>query len=126
MIDHKTANLSISKRQALQKMFGIGAGVVAADLMIPGEGSAAGLGLPARGQVPGSTNGMHGAVVFNVRAMGATGDGKMVDTPAINKTIDAAASAGGGAVFFPAGTYLCYSIQLKSNVALYLDRGATI
>ena len=126
MIDHKAANPIISKRQALQKMFGIGAGLVAADFMIPGEGSAAGRGLPARGQVPGSTNGMHGAVVFNVRAMGAAGDGKTVDTPPINKTIDAAASAGGGTVFFPAGTYLCYSIHLKSNVALYLDRGATI
>jgi len=126
MMDHKAANLSISKRQALQKMFGIGAGVVAADLMIPGEGNAAGPGIPARGQVPGSSNGMHGAAVFNVRAMGATGDGKTVDTPAINKTIDAAVSAGGGTVFFPAGSYLCYSIHLKSNVALYLDGGATI
>lgn len=126
MMDRKATNLSISKRQALQKMFGIGAGVVAADLMTPGEGSAAGRGLPARRQGPGSTNGMHGAVVFNVRAMGAAGDGKTVDTPAINKTIDAAASAGGGTVFFPAGAYLCYSIHLKSNVALYLDRGATI
>ncbi|HEV2245706.1 MAG TPA: glycoside hydrolase family 28 protein [Terriglobia bacterium] len=126
MMDHKAANLSISKRQALQKMFGIGAGVVAADLMTPGEGSAAGLGLPARGQVPGSKNAMHSAVVFNVRAMGATGDGKTVDTPAINKTIEAAANSGGGTVFFPAGAYLCYSIHLKSNVALYIDRGATI
>lgn len=126
MINHKAADLDISKRQALQKMFGIGAGVVAADLMIPGADRAAGLEFPARGQGPGSTNGMHGAVVFNVRAMGAAGDGKTVDTPAINKTIDAAASAGGGTVFFPAGTYLCYSIHLKSNVALYLDRGATI
>ena len=26
----------------------------------------------------------------------------------------------------PAGTYACYSIHLKSNVALYLDEGATI
>ena len=34
--------------------------------------------------------------------------------------------AGGGTVYFPAGTYLCYSIRLKSNVALYLDQGATI
>jgi len=126
MIDHKTANLSISKRQALQKMFGIGAGVVAADLMIPGAGRAAGLGIPAGGQVPGSSNAMHSTVVVNVRAMGAAGDGKTVDTPAINKAIEAAAIAGGGTVFFPAGTYLCYSIHLKSNVALYLDRGATI
>ncbi len=27
---------------------------------------------------------------------------------------------------FPAGTYLCFSIRLKSHIALYLDQGATI
>lgn len=63
---------------------------------------------------------------FNVKVFGATGDGKSLDTPGINKTIDAAAIAGGGTVFFPAGSYLSVSIRLKSNVALYLDQGATI
>ena len=29
-------------------------------------------------------------------------------------------------MWFPAGTYASYSIHLKSNVALYLDQGATI
>ena len=64
--------------------------------------------------------------VLNVRGFGATGDGKTLDTAAINRTIDAAASNGGGTVFFPAGSYLSVSIHLKSNVALYLDQGATI
>jgi len=126
MTDHHTANINIGKRQALQKMFGIGAGLVTADLLLPKAGEAAGLGLPARGQMAGSARGSSVPGVFNVRAMGATGDGKTVDTPAINKAIEAAAGAGGGTVLFPAGTYLCYSIHLKSNVALYLDRGATI
>ncbi len=126
MTDHHTASISISKRQALQKMLGIGAGVVTADLLLPGTGSAAGLGLPGGGQMPGSASGAHALGVFNVRTMGATGDGKTVDTPAINRAIEAAAGAGGGTVLFPAGTYLCYSIHLKSNVALYLERGATI
>jgi len=63
---------------------------------------------------------------FNVRHFGATGDGATIDTPAINKAIDAAAEAGGGTVLFPAGNYLCYSIHLKSNVALYLSQGAVI
>jgi polygalacturonase len=61
-----------------------------------------------------------------VLAFGATGDGKTLDTPAVNKAIDAAAAAGGGTVYFPAGTYLCYSIHLKSSVALYLDASSTI
>jgi len=63
---------------------------------------------------------------YNVRAFGATGDEKTLDSPAINKAIEACARAGGGTVYFPAGTYASYSIHLKSNVALYLDYGATI
>jgi polygalacturonase len=66
------------------------------------------------------------ANVYNVKTFGAAGDGKTLDTPAINKTIDAAAAAGGGTVYFPAGNYLSVSIHLKSNIALYLDQGATI
>src|SRR5258705_9665514 len=66
------------------------------------------------------------ARAFDVRAFGAKGDGKTVDSPAINKAIDAAATAGGGTVLFPAGTYRIYSLSLKSNVALYLDQGSTI
>src|ERR1700704_475333 len=64
--------------------------------------------------------------VYDVRSFGAKGDGKTPDTPAVNKTIETAAAAGGGTVYFPAGTYLCLSIHLKSNIALYLDQGATI
>lgn len=67
-----------------------------------------------------------GTDAYNIRAFGAKGDGATVDTPAINKAIDAAAAAGGGTVYFPAGTYLCFSIHLQSNIALYLDQGATI
>ena len=53
---------------------------------------------------------------FDVKAFGAKGDGKTVDTPAINKAIEAAVAAGGGTVSFPAGNYLCFSIRLRSNV----------
>ena len=63
---------------------------------------------------------------FNVRDYGATGDGKTIDSPAINKAIDAAAAAGGGTVYFPAGTYASFSIHLKSHIVLRLDAGATI
>src|SRR5437016_10645547 len=64
--------------------------------------------------------------LYSVRAFGAKGDGKTLDTPAINKAIDAAAAAGGGTVLFPAGAYLSVSIHLRSNITLYLDQGATI
>src|SRR6202789_584372 len=65
-------------------------------------------------------------ILFDIRTYGAVGDGKAVDTPAINKAIEAAAAAGGGTVLFPAGTWLCFSIHLKSHVTLYLAQGATI
>jgi polygalacturonase len=64
--------------------------------------------------------------VFDIRTYGAVGDGKTVDSPAINKAIEAAAAAGGGTVLFPAGTWLSFSIRLKSHVALVLSQGATI
>ncbi|HVQ39380.1 MAG TPA: glycoside hydrolase family 28 protein [Pyrinomonadaceae bacterium] len=67
-----------------------------------------------------------GTIVYNVRAFGAKGNGRSLDTTAINKAIDAAAANGGGTVHFPAGSYLSFSIRLKSNIALYLDQGATI
>ncbi len=63
---------------------------------------------------------------FDVRAFGAAGTGKALDTPAINAAIEAAAAAGGGTVYVPAGTYLCFSIHLKSNVELYLAQGSII
>ncbi|HEV2215480.1 MAG TPA: glycoside hydrolase family 28 protein [Terracidiphilus sp.] len=64
--------------------------------------------------------------LFDVRAFGAVGNGATLDTNAINAAIDAAAKAGGGTVVFPAGTYLSYSIHLKSKVGLFLDHGAVI
>jgi polygalacturonase len=64
--------------------------------------------------------------LFNVRTYGATGDGRTIDTPAINRAIEAVAAAGGGPLLFPAGTYICSTIRLKSNVDLYLSRGCTI
>ncbi len=63
---------------------------------------------------------------YDVTSFGAKGDGKTVDTPSINKAIEAAASAGGGSVVFPAGTYPCYSIRLKSHVELALSSGSVI
>lgn len=66
------------------------------------------------------------ALEYDVRAFGAKGDGRTLDTEAINKAIEAAAAAGGGTVRFSSGRYLSFSIRLKSNITLYLDQGATI
>jgi polygalacturonase len=64
--------------------------------------------------------------VHDVRAYGAKGDGQALDTDAINRAVAAAAASGGGTVYFPPGSYLSFSIRLKSHVALYLERGATL
>jgi polygalacturonase len=66
------------------------------------------------------------AGIFDVRKFGATGDGKTLDTDAVNRAIEAAAGSGGGMVVFPAGSYLCFSIRLKSQVHLHLEQGSTI
>jgi polygalacturonase len=98
-----------------------------ASIAIPGEPAEHGCGLLTRD--PGQTaagGAVAAAGVYDVRAYGAAGDGKTLDTTAVNKAIDVAAAAGGGTVRFTAGTYLCHSIHLKSNIALYLDQGATI
>jgi polygalacturonase len=63
---------------------------------------------------------------LDVRKAGAAGDGRTIDSTAINRAIDQVAARGGGVVHFPAGTYACYTIRLKSRVALHLDPGATI
>src|SRR5260370_10564261 len=78
----------------------------------------------AAAQRPPNTSAAQG--IFDIRNYGAVGDGKAVDSPAINKAIEAAAAAGGGTVRFPPGTWLSFSIRLKSHVALYLAQGATI
>ncbi len=64
--------------------------------------------------------------IYDVRTYGAKGDGKAIDSPAINRAIDAASAGGGGTVHVPAGIYLCYSIRLKSNLSLYVEQGTTI
>ena len=66
------------------------------------------------------------ATIRDVRSFGAKGDGDTVDTPAINRAIEAIGTSGGGRLYFPAGIYLCYTIHLKSRVDLYLEQGATI
>ncbi|MEI9851923.1 MAG: glycosyl hydrolase family 28-related protein [Sphingomonas sp.] len=88
-------------------------------LILSGAAGAALLPLPAFARRPAE-----GWV--SVRDFGAKGDGTTIDTPAINKAIEHAAARGGGTVWFPPGTYACFTIRLKSNITVHLDNGATI
>jgi polygalacturonase len=94
------------------------------------------LGVPALWLAPGSagyalaesakTEGVSGLRIFDVRARGAAGDGKSLDTQPINKTIDECYAAGGGVVYLPPGIYLSGTVELKSNVTLRLEAGAIL
>lgn len=63
---------------------------------------------------------------YNVRDYGAKGDGSNIDSHAINTAIEEASKNGGGTIYLPAGTYMSYSIRLKSNISIYLDHGAVL
>ncbi|MBC9035093.1 right-handed parallel beta-helix repeat-containing protein [Sphingomonas sp. JC676] len=63
---------------------------------------------------------------YDVRGYGAKGDGKAIDSNAINRAIEAATKAGGGTVVVPPGRYLCFSIRLRNNVTIVLSAGAVI
>ncbi len=65
------------------------------------------------------------AAEFRASSYGAKGDGKTVDTAAIQQTIDAAAKSGGAIVFNP-GVYLSGSLFLKAGTHLRLDEGVEV
>ncbi|MFP4353611.1 MAG: glycoside hydrolase family 28 protein [Phycisphaerae bacterium] len=62
----------------------------------------------------------------NIADFGAVGDGRAMDTEAIQQAIDTCNQTGGGRVTVGPGTYLCGTILVKSNVELHLQMGARI
>ncbi len=66
--------------------------------------------------------------VFNVLQYGAIGDGKTLDTDAIQKAIDEASKAGNGAqVLVPAGhKFLIGTLELKSGIDFHLQGDAEL
>lgn len=64
--------------------------------------------------------------IFSISQFGAKGDGKTINTLAIQKTIDAAFQKGGGIVLIEPGIYLSGTIFLKTNVEIQFIGGATL
>ena len=62
---------------------------------------------------------------FSAGAFGAKGDGKTINTAAIQSAIDAAAKTDGTVTFAP-GVYLTGALFLKSRVHFRVDEGVTI
>ncbi|HTR42581.1 MAG TPA: glycosyl hydrolase family 28 protein [Pseudomonadales bacterium] len=66
------------------------------------------------------------AATFNIRDYGAVGDGKALDTTAIQKAVDTASAAGGGTVLIPAGKFLTGPFTLASKINFHLDAKAVL
>ncbi len=63
---------------------------------------------------------------INIIAYGAIGDGKKVNTEAIQNAIDCCYENGGGTVLISNGIYVCGTIFLKSNVTLEIAGDAVL
>jgi hypothetical protein len=70
--------------------------------------------------------GAQGIAVFNVRDYGAAGRKSELAGPAIQRAVDACASAGGGLVYLPPGDYTSGTIHLRSHVRFFIEAGATV
>ncbi len=66
----------------------------------------------------------HESYLLDVTAFGAKGDGKTSDTAAIQAAI--CCCPVDGTVYLPKGEYYCTSLFLKSNMTLWIDKGAVI
>ena len=62
----------------------------------------------------------------SVRDFGAIGDGKTIDTAAIQKALDTVAEKGGGVVRIPAGRYVTGSVVMRSYTTLHLAADAIL
>src|SRR5690349_9145097 len=81
---------------------------------------AAAASLPERRPAQHPSDAALGARVYNIRDFGAKGDGKSLDTAALQSAIDACAKDQGGTVLVPAGVFVIGTVELKSNVTLHI------
>src|SRR5215469_14330596 len=80
----------------------------------------------AMAQDTAAADAMLGAKVYNIRDFGAKGDGKTLDTPALQAAIDACNHDHGGTVLVPAGVFVVGTTELKSNVTLHIVAQGTL
>src|SRR5579864_3200947 len=93
-------------------------------LIMPGMLTAGFLASGSRGGAQGFAT--PGPRLLDCREFGAAGDGRTLDTHAIQQAIDACSANHGGIVYLSPGIYLSGTVELKSNVTLHLGAGATL
>lgn len=103
----------LSRRKWIDKVAIAGLGTTL--ITSPGSSMA---GLPDK--VAGNTT-ADGAAIYNIRDFGAKGDGKTLDTKALQTAIDTCNKHKGGTVLIPAGVFMIGTVELKSNVTLHLS-----
>ena len=62
-----------------------------------------------------------GVRTYNIVDFGAKGDGKTLDTQAVQAAIDACTKDQGGTVLVPAGVFVIGTVEMKSNVTLHIS-----
>lgn len=93
---------------------------------LAGAGTMIGLEAKASPRDQGKEDNLAGARVYNVRDYGAKGDGKTLNTKAIQSAIDKCFSNNGGTVLIPAGDFVSGTLELKSNVTIHLSAAAKL
>jgi hypothetical protein len=63
---------------------------------------------------------------LNVAEFGAKGDGKTLNTRALQAVIDSCEKRGGGAIVIPAGKFLTGTLTLKSNLRIHIEAGGEL
>jgi polygalacturonase len=81
-------------------------------------------GEPPTGGATADSN--SGACTYNIRDFGAVGDGKTLDTAAVQAAIDACHKDEGGTVLVPAGVFVIGTVEMKSNVTLRIAAKGTL
>jgi hypothetical protein len=109
-------NSSLSRREWFGRIAAPGA-IIAGTSLIGNEAIAA---------PQNSGDKLSGTRLFNICDHGAVGDGKTLNTTAIQKAIDACYNDKGGTVLIPAGIFICGTIELKSNVTLHIVAGGKL
>jgi polygalacturonase len=72
------------------------------------------------------SSGSPGTRIYDIRDFGAKGDGKTLDTAALQAAIDACHNDQGGTVLVPAGVFAIGTTELKSDVTLHITAQGTL